>query len=195
LVASLCCTQAAWHQPRVNPPVSDMKRAEKSLAQNAGTLRVRQRESKSESTACVSLFEHTPTPPPASPPGIPGLAPGPAVEPMHVFVMSNVSRNGGKQARAPAPCAAPAVGLACSPPSRRPPTSGSASSSSFADWSSYSDCVKYISKYVHKGRDPIFYDHRPVDEIEDFGRRRHLRGVRFDWKPAPWYGDSSPVPE
>ena len=59
-MASLCCTQAAWHQPRVNPPVSDMKRAEKSLAQNAGTLRVRQRESKSESTACVSLFDIAP---------------------------------------------------------------------------------------------------------------------------------------
>ena len=100
---------------------------------------------------------------------------------MHVFVMSNVSRKGGKQVPAPAPYVAPAVGLACSPPSRRPPTSGSASSSSFAGWSSYSDCVKYISKYAHKGRDPIFYDHRPVDEIEYFGRRRHayarLRGT------------------
>ena len=140
-----------------------------------------------------------PTPSPASPPRIPGSAPGPAVEPMHVFVMSNVSRKGGKQVPAPAPYVAPAVGLACSPPSRRPPTSGSASSSSFAGWSSYSDCVKYISKYAHKGRDPIFYDHRPVDEIEYFGRRRHayarLRGGRFDWEPAPWYGDSSSVPE
>ena len=137
-----------------------------------------------------------PTPSPASPPRIPGSAPG-VVEPMHVVVMSNVSRKGVKQTPAPVPYVAPAVGLACSPPSRTPPTSGSASSSSFAGSSSYSGCVKYISKYVHKGRDPIFYDHRPADEIEDFGRRRHvyarLRGGRFDWEPAPWYGGSSSV--
>jgi len=59
-VTKLCCTQAAWHQPRDNLPVSDMKRAEESLAQNADTQCVRQRESKSESTACVSLFDIAP---------------------------------------------------------------------------------------------------------------------------------------
>jgi len=78
-----------------------------------------------------------PTPSPASPPRIPGSAPG-VVEPMHVVVMSNVSRKGVKQTPAPVPYVAPAVALACSPPSRTPPTSGSASSSSFAGSSSYS---------------------------------------------------------
>ena len=37
-----------------------MKRAEESLAQNADTQCVRQRESKSENTACVSLFDIAP---------------------------------------------------------------------------------------------------------------------------------------
>ena len=62
MVASLfACMQVAWHQARVNGLLSDMKRiAAKSLAQNADTQCVRQRESKSESTACVSLFDIAP---------------------------------------------------------------------------------------------------------------------------------------
>ena len=43
-----------------NLPVSDMKRAEESLAQNGDTQCVRQRESKSESTARVTLFDIAP---------------------------------------------------------------------------------------------------------------------------------------
>ena len=182
--------------------MSGMKRIAKPPAETADTQCVRQRESKSESTARVTLFDiasiakriRAETRAETA-----ELLAEPAVEPMHVAVVSNVSRKGVKQAPAPVPYVAPAVGLACSPPSRTPPTSGSASSSSFAGWSSYADCVKYISKYAHKGRDPILCDHRPADEIEDFGRRRHasarLRGARFDWEPAPWYGGSSSVPE
>jgi hypothetical protein len=57
----LACTQAAWHQPRVHRALSDMKRiASKPPAQTADTQCVRQRQSESESTARVPLFDMAP---------------------------------------------------------------------------------------------------------------------------------------
>ena len=53
--------QVAWHQARVNRLLSDMKRiAAKPPAQTADTQCVRQRESNSESTARVTLFDIAP---------------------------------------------------------------------------------------------------------------------------------------
>ena len=54
------CTQAAWQQARVDRLMSGMKRIAKPPAETADTQCVRQRESKSESTACVSLFDIAP---------------------------------------------------------------------------------------------------------------------------------------
>ena len=61
LIASLrACTQAAWQQARVDRLMSGMKRIAKPPAETADTQCVRQRQSKSESTARVTLFDIAP---------------------------------------------------------------------------------------------------------------------------------------